>query len=194
MYAPRRAVSSVGQSASLTPRKSLVRVQYRPPHSTLEIGPCWSSQSGPSLHSLPLPGRVLRDGPEDLHGLDPHLPALSATYTPPPSIATVAGKHRRPLGRKVTVALKSHERISAGSRPRTSRQRTSKKTASHDGSPSSASRSRTAAGTRARRGGSIGASRPVAGSVFEPRLRLAGSGPAHRTPSSAPRRPSRRPS
>src|SRR4029079_15018360 len=30
-----RAVSSVGQSPSLTPRKSLVRVQYRPPHLTL---------------------------------------------------------------------------------------------------------------------------------------------------------------
>lgn len=31
VYAATRAVSSVGQSASLTPRKSLVRVQYRPP-------------------------------------------------------------------------------------------------------------------------------------------------------------------
>jgi hypothetical protein len=29
-----RAVSSVGQSASFTPRKSLVRFQYRPPHFT----------------------------------------------------------------------------------------------------------------------------------------------------------------
>ena len=31
-YPLSRAVSSVGQSASFTPRRSLVRVQYRPPH------------------------------------------------------------------------------------------------------------------------------------------------------------------
>ena len=106
----RRAVSSVGQSASFTPRRSLVRVQYRPPRANqsgrvpsgrwtnptpamvLIVGCKAGRPAAGGARGLPAPS-LCRDAPPSrvVNGMtQPHRPTLVTNPTDDPAFAAAA--------------------------------------------------------------------------------------------------------